>query len=440
MTADGRRRRLLGTGGGGVTGDAGGRWSCSRFIRRGATSRRAIWRARCRPAAAEARRCKDHPDAPLLAIKARQAMPDIDVVTTATPPAGIEQALMFSIPDSWPPGSYVALVGGQHRRRLQRDLQRRRAPDAAERGLGQLGDGLRLPVPRPAVGRLPGSVHGRRLGSVLDRPQPEGFGSVDGTDANAGVMHEMDGTITDDPIGASGSGADRLRLAEAASYRLEVEVRECEEHMPPGSPLQLTVEPVTDPKHSHQWGHLDFRAPASGRRHRALRRPLQHQPDRRGRPRFVHSRPLPGLAASTEMDALMIPVGAAPGTTVSADFGGLSPSTHYWVAVRAVDACNRGGPPRRRRDDDHEGRLHPAFRLFRGDRRLGLGPRTARSPPCAGYGTAWSRRTPCLRSPRTCITGRARPQPTPFAGASLPGPWFATSWAPWAWPPKPAWR
>ena len=41
---------------------------------------------------------------------------------------------------------------------------------------------------------------------------PVGFGSVDGTDADPGAMHAMDGTITDDPIGAPGSGADRLRL------------------------------------------------------------------------------------------------------------------------------------------------------------------------------------------------------------------------------------
>ena len=44
---------------------------------------------------------------------------------------------------------------------------------------------------------------------------PVGFGSVDGTDADPGTLHAMDGSITDDPQGAPGSGADRLRLMAA---------------------------------------------------------------------------------------------------------------------------------------------------------------------------------------------------------------------------------
>jgi hypothetical protein len=286
--------------------------------------------------------CKDHPDAPLLAVKARQAMPDIDVVTTATPPAGIEQALMFSIPDGWPPGSYVAWMEvnteGDYNPTFNDDVLP--TPQSPDWDSWAMGYGYPFRGQPSVVFRVPFTV------GASDRfwtAQPEGFGSVDGTDSNAGEMHAMDGTITDDPIGASGSGADRLRLAGNASYRLEVEVRECEEHMPPGSPLELQAEPVTDPKHAHQWGHLNFLAPAS---ERAVARYdvrystspiLQDDPES-----FI--RGLPGLAATTEMEALMIPVGAAPGTIVSVDFGGLSPSTHYWVAVRAVDSCNRSGP------------------------------------------------------------------------------------------------
>src|SRR4029077_6912582 len=32
------------------------------------------------------------------------------------------------------------------------------------------------------------------------------------------------------------------------------------------------------------------------------------------------------------------------GSPVDVDFGGLNASTDYWVAVRAVDVCNRPGP------------------------------------------------------------------------------------------------
>ncbi len=39
---------------------------------------------------------------------ARAAMPDIDAVTMATPPGDVEQSVMFSVPDGWPQGEYVA--------------------------------------------------------------------------------------------------------------------------------------------------------------------------------------------------------------------------------------------------------------------------------------------------------------------------------------------
>jgi hypothetical protein len=53
---------------------------------------------------------------------------------------------------------------------------------------------------------------------------------------------------------------------------------------------------------------------------------------------------LPAQAASAKTEALMLPTGVAPGAPIDVDFGGLAPSTHYWVGVRAVDGCNRPGP------------------------------------------------------------------------------------------------
>ena len=40
----------------------------------------------------------------------------------------------------------------------------------------------------------------------------------------------------------------------------------------------------------------------------------------------------------------MLPTDKQPGETIDVDFGGLTPSTHYWVGVRALDSCNRPGP------------------------------------------------------------------------------------------------
>jgi hypothetical protein len=286
--------------------------------------------------------CKDHPDAGLLAAKARAAMPDIDAVTTATPPGDVEQALMFSIPDSWAPGPYVAWMEinteGDYNGTFNE--QTFPTPQSTDWDSWAMGYGYPFRGQPSVVFRVPFTV------GASDRywaSQPEGFGSVDGTDPNAGEMHAMDGTITDDPVVAAGSGADRLRLTAAASYRLEVEVRECEEHTPPEVPSDLSVAPVADPKHAHQWGRLSFLTPSSARsiaRYdvRYSTSPiLPDDPDS-----FIQG--LPGLAATAQLEALMIPVGGAPGGRVSVDFGGLTASTHYWVAVRAVDACNRPGP------------------------------------------------------------------------------------------------
>ena len=54
--------------------------------------------------------CQDHPDSALYANKARAAMPEIDAVTMATPPADTEQTVMFSVPSTWPDGDYVAYL------------------------------------------------------------------------------------------------------------------------------------------------------------------------------------------------------------------------------------------------------------------------------------------------------------------------------------------
>jgi hypothetical protein len=54
--------------------------------------------------------CQDHPDSAMFANMARAAMPDIDAVTMATPPADTEQTVMFSVPPEWPDGEYVAYL------------------------------------------------------------------------------------------------------------------------------------------------------------------------------------------------------------------------------------------------------------------------------------------------------------------------------------------
>ena len=175
---------------------------------------------------------------------------------------------------------------------------------------------------------------------------PVGYGSVDGTDADPGGMRAMDGSISNDPQGAPGSGADRLRLVPTSSSRLDLEVRPCLNDAAPDVPTELTVEPVVDPKHSHEWGHLHFTTPANspaGISRYEVRISTDPNPILPGdATSFI--RGLPAQAASSKTEGLMVPVKGAPGSPVDADFGGLGALTHYWVGVRAVDNCNRAGP------------------------------------------------------------------------------------------------
>ena len=271
---------------------------------------------------------------------ARMVMPDIDAVTMATPPADVEQTVMFSVPATWPDGEYVAYLEvnteGDYNGTFNTTP---RYPTPMSRRLGLLGDELRLSVPRPAVGRVQRPVHAR-AGGEFSTMTPVGFGSVDGTDADPGRA-ARDGRL--DHRRSAGRAGQRRRspalMAATETSRLELEVRPCLEpdRRPPRRSISRPSRSPT-PKHSHEWAHLHFVVPPSSaggisqyevrvsamaRSSRATRR----RSSRGCRPRRRRRRPR----------ALMIPARRRPATPVDVDFGGLAPG----------DAL-LGGRPRRR--------------------------------------------------------------------------------------------
>ena len=140
------------------------------------------------------RHCLDNPDAARFASAARQAMPDIDAVTIATPPADVEQTAAVLGPGHLGGRRLRRLARDQHRGRLQRQFNDAHLPDRRRADVGQLGDDLRLPVPRAALGRVQRPVRARGASRTsASTAVPAGYGSVDGTEANAGEMHTMDG-------------------------------------------------------------------------------------------------------------------------------------------------------------------------------------------------------------------------------------------------------
>ncbi len=276
---------------------------------------------------------------------ARAAMPDIDAVTMATPPADVAQAVMYSVPEDWPAGDYVAWLEinteGDYNGIFNADVYK--TPDVGPWDGWAIDTGYPYRGQPSVVFSVPFLLAASGMATAVD---PTGYGSVDGVGSDAATMHAMDGSITDDPAVSPGSGVDRLRFPPGASYRLQVEVRDedfCQNQSLPGLPAELVAEPVADSKHSHQWARLRYNVPPSGL-------PIAKYEVRYSAATISADDPasflrgLPALAASDAMEALMVPVSGAAGSAIDVDFGGLAPSTHYWIAVRAVDVCNRAGP------------------------------------------------------------------------------------------------
>jgi hypothetical protein len=287
--------------------------------------------------------CQDHPDAATFADAARRAMPDIDAVTMATPPP-VEQTVLFSVPDNWPTGDYVAWMEVNTEGDYNQTYNAATFPTPMMGEWDSYAKGTGYPYRgQPSVVfKVPFSLDGP---GSFTTAVPAGFGSVDGLEPDANQMHAMDATITNDPAGAPGSGADRLRLSSSGA-RLTIEVRDqafCKDHAAPEAPGAFSVAPAVEEKHSHEWGRLHFVVPPSALPIAAYEVRFSTKPISPGdETSFVQG--VPAVAATTKGEALMIAVDGAPGTSVDVDFGGLAPATHYWVALRAVDVCNRAGP------------------------------------------------------------------------------------------------
>lgn len=306
--------------------------------------------------------CLDGTDVVDYVQHARQVMPDLDAVTMATPPTGVEQSILFTMPDSWGPSDYVAFievnVEGDYNRVFNGDYTN--------------FDGMTLRTPRTPAGawdswamdfgypyrgqpsvvfKVPFTVAAAAASTSFSTIAAFGYGDVDGFGEQGGVVHPMDGRITNDAANQvdaplPGSGADRLTVSPTSDYRFKVTVvgtENCQELPPPQAPAAMDANPTDNPKHSHEWGRLHFVVPQSSR-------PIDHYDVRYSTTEITSADPttftkaLPAMAAETDSVGLMVPTAGAPGSAVEVAFGGMQPRTRYWIAVRAVDSCNVAGP------------------------------------------------------------------------------------------------
>jgi hypothetical protein len=288
--------------------------------------------------------CYDHADVDLFNSDARRVMPEIDAVTTATPPGDVQQRLMFSVPEDWTSGTYYVFV----------EIN-------VEGDYGPEWGPTQYPTPRSGAGLLseqwdywamnygypyrgqPSVVYRVpvRIGAseVVTEDAPFGYGSLEGRGPDAGDITPIDGSIVDDPDMAPGSGADRLR-ADASGTRIRVRAQAaeaCATNRPPEAIQGLEVSQYHERRDAHRYAHLAFVAPTDDEGVVAYEVRYGDEPIT-DVASFLRARP--ANAASMEIEALQLPVNVPPGDAIEVDLGGLSFERHYWFAVRAIDACN----------------------------------------------------------------------------------------------------
>ncbi len=286
-------------------------------------------------------RCVDRPDLGQYDADVRRIMPEIDAVTMATARAGAPVDIMFTVPDDWEPGTYRVYVEVS----VEGD-----ANDAFPAPPGpsdtRVWDSWAIRYGYSYRGQ-PSVVYAMDV-NVDDRGDetsvlmPVGYGSLDGRGDDGGTMHEMDGSITMDPELHPGSGGDRLMVVDDARvFGSVIPPAMCETNTAPSAVGELAVTEYAERRFSHQYAHVHFLAAADDQRVRRYEARYSTAPIT---DEATFRRALPALAASIDSMALEIPTRAPAGDAVDVDIGGLTFQTHYYVAVRAIDACNARGP------------------------------------------------------------------------------------------------
>lgn len=289
--------------------------------------------------------CVDHPDVAAFLSDADRVMPELDAVTMATPRGEEPLAIMFSVPEDWANGLYQVLIEVN----TEGDWNDDWGPDT-------------YPTPSndPAMGTLwdywaenfgysfrgqPSMLYRVEIEvtdgiATADAAMPVGYGSLSGQGPDGGEVTPLDDSMTNDPRGTPGSGVDRLHADDdGARVRVSsIGATACEDNAPPDAPADLTVSPWTgDYRDAHRFAHLSFEASGDDvgiARYevRVATVPITDVPS------FL--RGVPANGATLESEGLRVPSGAAAGTEVAVDMGGLTHETHYWIGIRAVDRCN----------------------------------------------------------------------------------------------------
>lgn len=318
----------------------------------------------------------DHPDAARFRADALAVMPELDAISMATPASGVAQMVQYAVPDSWPNGAYIAYlevnVEGDYNGTY--DDESYPTPDSPYWDYWAITYGYPYRGQPSVIYAVPFHTG---MPDTFGTATPYAYGALHGED---GMFRTMDGTITDNPSGAPGSGADRLlSLGDAGSSRFTVEVVAtnicqqpspppecmtgchgdddcatgfvcgndgmcvgmCDEPLTPPAVLGLRAEPDADVKHSHQWATLHFTPPAFSRdvvayHVRVSRNPIVDQAS--------FDAGIPARRATLAEEGLDICEDGCPtaGQEWTYELGHLVPQTTHYIGIQAVSCGTLG--------------------------------------------------------------------------------------------------
>jgi hypothetical protein len=337
--------------------------------------------------------CYDHADVSRFAADARDVMPDIDAVARATAPGEMPQALLFTVPQAWVAGDYVAWIeinveGDYNDHWNNTSYPSPHLPDSGWDTYAMFY-GYAYRGQPSVVFKLPFTL-GASGEPTFGVDAPAGRSSWDFWKTDYGRLEAISLASGDATglVATAGSGVDRLRAsADGTRFALQVKhagavapaptveadggmIGQLDAGGPPGSDAGLTAgngaqdkpggttggEPIgavgelslrhyDNELRAHTWIVLHFAAAHSERpiheyEVRVATEPIIDEASfiRAGRPAKSATDAAEGAAA------LMVPVDAPEGQVIEVAIGDLVAQTHYYVAVRATDDLNRHGP------------------------------------------------------------------------------------------------
>jgi hypothetical protein len=317
--------------------------------------------------------CFDSADVANYAADARAVMPELDAITHATAPGDAPQHVLFSVPNTWPAGDYVAYIevgleGDYNASWNDTTYPTPRLPEidwdsySSEFGYPYRG--------QPSLTyQAAFSLNGTPVSASAD--QPSGRSSWDVWATDFGKLEAVS-FAADDPqaiSAADGSGADRLRQ-DASGHRFVVSVQpplpapgssaatgvlqpsaagdgalaDVAAGSPVGPVLNLSLGPYPNKLRAYDWVQLSFDAVRSSLPLNAYEVRVATDPIVDEASFLALGRPAKNATDDKEgATALTIPTDVPPGQRIETTLGDLDALTHYWVGVRAIDAQNRHG-------------------------------------------------------------------------------------------------